>query len=464
MGDGADSTDPAVVTALDGSADGAAQPPPPPAAAAASPPPSAVAPPSPKKKKKQGSQRGRPRRLEPSEAERRQRAQKAAYVARLQAQLASDDPGERAAAARLVDTRRAAANDMVKAVYRHTSVRAAGDVLDSDDDEWAMFVRLKQCKAEWAAAKRALNRLHAQYGLPPHSGRRDGDDYYGGGYGYTGGASDASLGGRHADVDVMPDASDIAAAAAAAAAADGAAAGGAGGGGGGSGQGRRVVSAADAMAVMSANDAAAYAELTRQWRRGKRCLRWLYALGHEVARRSSALGEADGMPAAAWVELRRAWPSIVDKWDELGNDERPVEDIIGAARGSRGAKQPVQQSSSSSSPQQKKKKKKKKQERPGESFASGGGGLAAAVKDGGASRRLASLMSAALNVGGGYWQRVLAFPQRAGRGLGRRLEGTEAHAARLMQEVAVARRGPRGALLTLPAVARIGLRLPLAGH
>ncbi len=210
-------------------------------------------------------------------ADEKRKQRQAGYVAnydrKLRAQLASDDAAERARAEAVVAQRRAAARHMVKTVSQHISYDAARAVLAPD--EWPMFMRLRRCKSDYIVALKVLKELEQKYGLVAKRGRRGG-----------------------------------------------------GGGGGGSG-GEGWASDPGALESVMPADAARYADARKHWIRGKRCLRWLYDVGQEVSRQSGALGDPQGTPSAGWIELRRTWNRIEDKWDELGESDKPTDEILG---------------------------------------------------------------------------------------------------------------------------------------
>jgi hypothetical protein len=242
----------------------------------------------------------------------RQRQHVRTYQRNLALRSASRDAAERARAQRTLDKMKASKGRTARIVAQHyTRARAAAALQHSDDDdagggvsEWAMWQRLAQCKREYHAAVAKLKQLDAamrERGL-------------GGGGGGGSGDSGSGTGGG----------------------------GGGGSGGDGGGAGKARGKSAGEATTTDAHDLAAlgaqalaehHAAWTRRWVRGKQCMRMLYVVGQEVARRAGALGEPGAPPAPAWAALRHAWPRIERRWDELGDDEGRLDDIMaGVAR------------------------------------------------------------------------------------------------------------------------------------
>jgi uncharacterized membrane protein YgcG len=252
----------------------------------------------------------------------RQRQHSRTYQRNLALRAASRDPSVRERAQSTLAKMKASKGRTARIVAQHyTRARAAealhrappaalppeqqlrldGAVVDAGGvSEWAMWQRLALCKREYHAAVTKLKQLD----LAPRQRDLRGK---GGGGGGGGGGGDGDGGG-------------------------GSGGGGAVSGGGKAGGKFESGGTADPVLMsLSARALAAYNdEWTRRWVRGKQCMRMLYVVGQEVARRKGALGEPGAPPAPAWTELRRAWPSIERRWDELGDDESMLDDIMAA--------------------------------------------------------------------------------------------------------------------------------------
>jgi hypothetical protein len=243
--------------------------------------------------------------LSPAERAQRHKQHQANWRSKLRANAVSADPTARARAQTTLEKIRTS-RARSRAASSEGNVMARAREALRGTGEWAMYERLRACRAEY---NMALTKLRAYGRLP--AAAEDGGGGEGGSSdsgaidsGEKGGVTGTSATGAEQSADGERQERPIA---------------------------QRKPKKQAARGKRKAPGEEELLKWTRQWTRGKQCARMMYRVGQEVARRQGALYAARTAPAREWLDLRRAWPDIVERWEELGDDELALDKIIGAS-------------------------------------------------------------------------------------------------------------------------------------